>query len=181
MPDAGNIEKEEMHVAMMDNILEGPDRWFAWVEVPEYGETTRGPPIPEDEEKEHFIIVGCDPNGDEPAGVDGEWRYFKSTEHVVIDPFEVQKRKRARSDPEIRDFDTEVVPDDEATMLNDFIMPHTSHDQENPIIRVGNTFVDKNAFVHTIRQYAIRNEFDTRIEHSDKVSVRNMVPTLTSR
>jgi hypothetical protein len=66
-------------------------------------------------------------------------------------------------------------------MLNDFIMPHTSHDQENPIIRVGNTFVDKNAFVHTIRQYAIRNEFDTRIEHSDKVSVRNMVPTLTSR
>jgi hypothetical protein len=29
MPDAGNIEKEEMHVATMDNILEGPDRWFA--------------------------------------------------------------------------------------------------------------------------------------------------------
>jgi hypothetical protein len=136
MPDVGNIEKEEMHVAAMDNILEGPDCGFAWAEVPEYGETTGGPSIPEEEEKDHFITIGCDPNGDEPAGVDEEWRYFKSTEHVVIDPVEVQKRKRARSDLDIRDFDTEVVPNDEATMLNDFIVPHTSHYQENPIIKV---------------------------------------------
>ena len=30
------------------------------------------------------------------------------------------------------------------------------------------TYLQTNAFVHTIRQYAIINEFETRIEHSDK-------------
>ena len=39
----------------------------------------------EEEEKEHFINVGCDPNGDEPAGADEEWRYFKNVDHPVID------------------------------------------------------------------------------------------------
>lgn len=66
------------------------------------------------------------------------------------------------------DFDTEAVPDDEATMLDDFIVPHTSHDTENPVIKEGDTFVDKIAFVHTIKQYAIKNEFETSLEHSDK-------------
>jgi hypothetical protein len=117
MPNAVNIGKEEMPVAAMDNNWEVPDRRFAWAEVPEYGETTGGPPMPEEEEKEHFITIGCDPNGDEPAGVDEEWRYFKNTEHAIIDPVEVHKRKRARSDPEIKDFDIEVVPDDEVTVL----------------------------------------------------------------
>jgi hypothetical protein len=51
-------------------------------------------------------------------------------------------------------------------------VPHTSHDEENPVIKVGDTFGDKDAFVHTIKQYAIRNEFETRIEHSDKARYR---------
>jgi hypothetical protein len=82
----------------------------------------------------------------------------------------VQKRKRARTIPEIREFDTETVLDDEATILNDFFVPHTSHDKENPIIKVGDTFIDKDAFVYNIKQYAIKNQFETRLEHSDKES-----------
>jgi len=116
--------------------------------------------VAEEEEKEHFIIGGCDPIGDEPGGVDEEWRYFKNVDHVVINQpenheVEVQNRNRARHIPEIRDFDTEVVQDDEATMLDDFIVPHTTH-EENPTIKKGDTFVDKNEFVQTIRQYAIK-------------------------
>ena len=84
----------------------------------------------------------------------------------------MQNRKRPRFVPEIRDYDTEVVRDDEATMLDDFIVPHTSHDTENLGIKEGDTFVDKNDFVQIIRQYAIKNEFETRIEHSDKERYR---------
>ena len=168
MPAAVNIGEEVMPTAV-DNDLETLDKGFAWAEAPKYGETTAGPPMAIEEENEHFMTAGCDPDGDEPTGTNEEWRYFKNDDHVVIDPVEVDmhQRKRARSVPEIRDFDSEVVPDDEATMLDDFLAPHTSHDKENPIIKEGDTFVDKNAFVHTIRQYAIKNEFETMIEHSD--------------
>jgi hypothetical protein len=175
IPVAVNIEEEMLDA--MDNNLEEADGGFAWAEIPEYGETTAGPPMAKEEEKEHFITVGCDPNGDEPAGIDEEWRYFKSVDHVAIDPLqnlkvEGQKRKRARPVLEIRDFDTEAVPEDETTLLDVFIVPHTSHDSENPVIKEGDTFVDKIAFVHTIKQYAIKNEFETRIEHSDKERYR---------
>jgi len=185
MPTAVNIGEEEMPTAVnigeemipgaMDTDLELLDGGFTWAEVPEYGESTAGPPMNEEEEKKRFINVGCDPNGDEPAGVDEEWRYFKNVDHPVIDldkKVEVQKRKRARPISETEDFDTEVVPDDEATMLDNFVVPHTSHDKENPIIKVGDTFADKIAFRHTIKQYAIKNEFETRIEHSDKERYR---------
>jgi hypothetical protein len=101
-----NMEEEAMPIAM-DHNLEVHDRGFTWAEVPEYGETIGGPPILEEEEEEHFRTIGCDPDGDEPVGVDEEWRYFKRTEHVVIDPVDVHKRKRAAL--EFRDFDTEVV------------------------------------------------------------------------
>ncbi|GJN11335.1 hypothetical protein PR202_ga29518 [Eleusine coracana subsp. coracana] len=109
--------------AAVDNDLEVLGGGFAWAEQPEYGKTTVGPPITKEEE-EHFIIVGYDPNGDEPAGVDEEWRYFKSVDHVITDEVEnlkveVQKRKRARHVTKIRDFDTEIVPNDEATMLHE--------------------------------------------------------------
>jgi len=61
MPNEVPVVKEKME-------FEG----FEWAEVPQYGETIAGPPMPEEEEKEHFMIVGCDPNGDEPTGVDEE-------------------------------------------------------------------------------------------------------------
>ncbi|CAD6263937.1 unnamed protein product [Miscanthus lutarioriparius] len=179
MPAAVNIGEEVMPTAV-DNDLETLDKGFVWAEAPKYGETTAGPPMAIEEENEHFMTAGCDPDGDEPTGTNEEWRYFKNVDHVVIDPVEkhcsgwyekctvdMHQRKRVRSVPEIRDFDSEVVPDDEATMLDDFLAPHTSHDKENPIIKEGDTFVDKNAFVHTTRQYAIKNELETMIEHSD--------------
>ncbi|XP_039841517.1 uncharacterized protein LOC120701601 isoform X1 [Panicum virgatum] len=84
MPTAVNIG-EEVIPAAMDTDLEVPGGGFTWAEVPEYGESTAGPPMDEEEEKEHFINVGCDPNGDELAGADEEWRYFKNVDNPVID------------------------------------------------------------------------------------------------
>ena len=128
MTVAMNMEEEVMPAAK-DNAWDVLDEGFSWAEIPEYGETTGGQPLAEEEEKEHFIIGGCDPIGDELGGVDEEWRYFKNVDHVVTNlaenhEVEVQNRKRPRSVPEIRDYDTEVVHDDEATMLDDFIVPH---------------------------------------------------------
>jgi hypothetical protein len=164
IPTAMNIG-EEVNPAAVDSDLDVLDGGFTWAEAPQYGETTGGLQMAEEEEKEHFMTVGCDPTGDDPAGADEEWRYFKT-----VPDDEVQKRKRARTIPEIREFDTETVLDDEATILNDFFVPHTSHDKENPIIKVGDTFIDKDAFVYNIKQYAIKNQFETRLEHSDKES-----------
>jgi len=99
MPTAVNIG-EEMIPGAMDTDLELLDGGFTWAEVPEYGESTAGPPMNEEEEKKRFINVGCDPNGDEPAGVDEEWRYFKNVDHPVIDldkKVEVQKRKEGKT------------------------------------------------------------------------------------
>lgn len=78
---------------------------------------------------------------------------------------EVQKRKRARS---ILDFDSKCVHDDEATMIDDYVAPFTTHDKENPIINEGDTFGDEDEFIMTLRTYAIKNEFDTRVEHSER-------------
>ncbi|KAM0873814.1 hypothetical protein ACQ4PT_037823 [Festuca glaucescens] len=71
---AANVFEEEIKV-------EG----FTWAEVPEYGETTAGPAMAEEEEKEHFMTFGCDPHGDEPAGENEEWRYFKKVDGAVHD------------------------------------------------------------------------------------------------
>ncbi|XP_039781869.1 uncharacterized protein LOC120649208 [Panicum virgatum] len=171
MPAAVNMVGEDTHAAM--NVVDDMKiRGFEWAAVPQYGETTAGPPMVEEEEKEHFMTVGCDPHGDEPTGVDEEWRYFNNVDSAThnVQPVEnieveVQKRKRARPIPE---FDIECVPDDEAAMVDDYIVPHTIHDKENPVIKEGDTFGDKEEFILTMRTYAIKNEFETRVEHSDK-------------
>ena len=41
--------------------------------------------MPEEEEKKHFMTVGCDPKGDEPTRVDEEWRYLKPVDAAVND------------------------------------------------------------------------------------------------
>jgi hypothetical protein len=151
--------REEEMLADMDKVLE-------WREVPEYGQTTVGPTTTKEEESEHFMTIGCDPGGDEPTGANEEWRYFKFVEPVKnVQPVEVQKRKRARLIP---DFDAESVPDDEVGLLDDNVVPHTSYDKENPVIKEGDTFEDKDDFLETIRTYAIKNEFETKVEHSDR-------------
>jgi hypothetical protein len=79
-----------------------------------------------------FMSVGCDPHGDEPTGVDEEWMYYKNLDSVFHDanPIEVQKKEDI-------DFDTECVPEDEFTMIDDCVVPHTTHHSENLIIKEG--------------------------------------------
>jgi hypothetical protein len=165
----------DMHVAEdngEEEMLADMGKRPEWREEPEYGQTTAGPPMAEEEEKEHFMIVGCDPDGDEPTAADEEWRYFKFVDDDVqpmevesVQLVQVQKRERARSTPE---FDTENVPDDEAGLVDDNVVPCTTHDKENPVIKEGDTFIDKANFLETLRTYAIRNEFETKLEHSDR-------------
>ena len=57
-------------------------------------------------------------------------------------------------------------------MVDDYIVPHTIHDKENPVIKEGDTFGDKEEFISTMKIYAIKNEFETRVEHSDKERYR---------
>ena len=84
MPAAVNMVGEDTHAAM--NVVEDMKiRGFEWAAVPQYGETTAGPPMVEEEEKEHFMTVGCDPHGDEPTGVDEEWRYFNNVDSAIHD------------------------------------------------------------------------------------------------
>jgi hypothetical protein len=153
---ATNVVEEEIKV-------EG----FAWAEIPEYGGTTAGPPMAEEEEKEHFMTSGCDPHGDEPAGANEEWRYFKKVDDAVHDarPVEnseikVQKRKRTRL---ILEYDPECVLDDEAGMIGDYFAPHTTHDPENPVIKENDTFGDKEEFIQIMRTYAIKMSLRLRL------------------
>jgi hypothetical protein len=169
MPAANVMDQEVPNAA---NVNMGTE----WRELPEFGETIGGPPKAQEEEKEHFMTFGCDPDGDEPAGADEEWRYFKAVDNdnVQVQPIknvevEVQNRKRARPMP---DFDTEAVPNDEAALADDFVVPHTTYDKDNPVIKEGDTFVDKAEFIETIKTYAIKNEFQSTIEHSDTTRYR---------
>jgi len=71
------------------------------------------------------------------------------------------------------DNDPEALPSDEATMLQDApYVPHTTYDRHNPDIKEGSTFTDKKAFILMIKHYAIKREFQTFIEHSDKSRYR---------
>ncbi|CAN6179507.1 unnamed protein product [Urochloa humidicola] len=137
-------ETEEMvpSATHEEEMLADMDKRPEWREQPEYGQTTAGPPMAEEEEKEHFMTIGCDPDGDEPTAVDEEWRYFKLVDDDV-QPMEVesvqpvvQKRKRARP---FSDFDTEIVPDDDVGLMDDNVVPCTTHDKKNPVIKEGDT------------------------------------------
>ena len=69
--------------------------------------------------------------------------------------------------------DPDAVPSDEATMMRDApYFAHTTYDRDNPDIKAGSTFADKNAFMLVIKQYAIKREFQTFVEHSDKSRYR---------
>ena len=154
MTAAFNMDGEHMPTAasVVEEMKVGG---FEWAEEPQYGETTAGPPMAEEEEKEHFMTIGCDPHGDEPTKVDEERRYFRNVDDTVNDEqplenieVEVQTRKRPRPIP---NFDIECVPDDEAAIVDDYDVPHTIYGIENPIIKEGDTFGDKDEFILSMR------------------------------
>lgn len=128
MPAAVNMVGEDTPAVM--NVVDEEMKigGFEWAEVPQYGETTAGQPMVEEEKKELLMTAGCDPHGDEPTGVDKEWRYQNNVDSAIHDAepvenieVEVQKRKRARPTLE---FDIECVHDDEAATVDDYIVPH---------------------------------------------------------
>ena len=79
-------ELNEQHIQVTDEVNESSAQATQevpqyngqeWAEVPELGLTAAGPARVEEEEKEHYMEPGVDPDGDEPIGADEEWRYFK--------------------------------------------------------------------------------------------------------
>ncbi|KAF0911728.1 hypothetical protein E2562_011725 [Oryza meyeriana var. granulata] len=95
--------------------------------------TVAGPPRAEEEETDHYVIESVDPDGDEPAGADEEWRYFK------------KGKKKASS-----------------------YVPIGTYDRDDPKIQKGSTFVDKATFIMIFKQFCIKNEFETKLKHSDQ-------------
>ena len=53
-----------------------------WADEPELGITLAGPDRIEEEE-DHYIELGFDPEGDDLIGADEEWRYFKKQQMVL--------------------------------------------------------------------------------------------------
>jgi hypothetical protein len=53
-----------------------------WVEEQELGVTAAGPKRAEEEERDHYMDHGVDPDGDDPIGANEEWRYFKKQQKV---------------------------------------------------------------------------------------------------
>jgi len=181
-------ELNEQHIQVTDEVNESSAQATQevpqyngqeWAEVPELGLTAAGPARVEEEEKEHYMEPGVDPDGDEPIGADEEWRYFKKAkvaegdkiakvlqENKKVDKKGEKKRKGQEA------FDSDDVPSDEATMANAAFVAHTTYDRDDSDTKKGSTFVDKNAFVLLMKQFAIKREFETFVVHSDKSRYR---------
>jgi len=181
-------ELNEQHIQVTDEVNESSAQATQevpqyngqeWAEVPELGLTAAGPARVEEEEKEHYMEPGVDPDGDEPIGADEEWRYFKKAKVAEGDKIAkvLQENKKVDKKGEKKGkgqeaFDPDAVPSDEATMANAAFVAHTTYDRDNPDIKKGSTFVDKNAFVLLMKQFAIKREFETFVVHSDKSRYR---------
>lgn len=66
------------------------------------------------------MIVGVDPDGDEPAGADEEWRYFKIGKTKGPEKVEEQVQdvlKQVVLPESFQGYDSECVPDDEAVLV----------------------------------------------------------------
>lgn len=118
---------------------------------------------------------GVDPDGDEPIGADEEWRYFKKAKVVEGDKNEKMQqetkkveKKGERKGKGYEAFIPDVIHSDETIMANASYVAHTTYDRDNPDIKKGSTFLDKDAFVLLIKQFAIKREFETFVVHSDK-------------
>ena len=108
------------------------------------------------------MIEGVDPEGDEPAGANEEWRYFKKGKKVADKAKDKEKekaREKQTPNPEAvpsdagkeQDHDPEAVPSDEAVLVASSYVPITTFDRDNPKIVEGSTFPDKDGFLMTFR------------------------------
>jgi len=157
-----------MHVSVELDGLE-------WALQPQLGVTAAGPSrVEEEEEGDRYMELDVDHEGDDPVGADEEWRYFNKVHEVGSnEKMQQEKKKMDNIKFVIEDIDPEVVPRDEATMLRDApYVPLTTYDRDNPDIKEGSTFTDRKAFILMIKQYAIKKEFQTFVEHSDKSRYR---------
>lgn len=148
-------EVNEVQIQNMNRMNDGPGQVAVefdgqeWAEEPELGVTAAGPARLQEEEVEYYMEPGVDPDGDEPTGVDEEWRYFKKQQRVGEgDNNETRqqqtKKVEKKGDKKGKDFEAfdpdMVVPSDEATMISDDYIAHTTYDRDNPEIKVGSTF-----------------------------------------
>jgi hypothetical protein len=163
----GIIRNEEVLCGFVPAEYEGQQ----WANEPELSVTAAGPARVEEEE-EHYLEPGFDPEGDDPTGADEEWRYFKKEKATEGGGNEkVQQEKKKGKVYEATDPD--VVPSDEATVMRDAAyFAHATYDRDNPMIKEGSTFADKEAIMLIIKQYAIKREFHTFVEHSDSKRYR---------
>jgi len=146
---------KEMHVSVELDGLE-------WAMEPQLGVTAAGPSrVEEEEEGDQYMEPGVDHEGDDPVGVDEEWRYFRKVPEVGSNEKVQQEKKKIESSKNVTEAtDPEAVPSDEATMMQDApYVALTTYDRDNPDIKEGSTFTDKKAFVLMIKQYAIKREF----------------------
>ncbi|CAM0147089.1 unnamed protein product [Urochloa decumbens] len=60
MPAAVNVVDEE--IPTVGNVVEEEMKFegFEWAALPQYGETAAGPPMDDEEEKDHFMTFGCE-------------------------------------------------------------------------------------------------------------------------
>ena len=84
--DDGQIEENEhqLVVSNADDLVQVSSRGVIaeyqgkeWADEPKLGIIVAGPDRIEEEEEDHYIERGFDPEGDDPIGADEEWRYFK--------------------------------------------------------------------------------------------------------
>ena len=74
--DNGMVEQA---IVVNEELCEGDEL----LKDPVFGHTIAGPSRVDEEETEHYMIEGVDPEGDEPAGANEEWRYFKKGKKVA--------------------------------------------------------------------------------------------------
>ena len=99
---------------------------------PELGITVAGPDRIEEEEEEHYIARGFDPEGDDLIGADEEWRYFKKQQMVLEggsnEKVQQEKNKVEKKGNVYEGTDPDAILSDETTMMsNATYFAHTTY------------------------------------------------------
>jgi hypothetical protein len=120
-----------------DKVVAAEYEGQEWVDEPKLRVTTivLARVEEEEEEKEHYMDLGFDPDRDDPIRADEEWRYFKKQ----------QKEKEMENRGKVYEYtNPDVVPSDESTMIRDDVyVAHTTYDKDSLEINNGSTFAHK--------------------------------------